>query len=82
MDLIPNPPKPKKPKPIKKEIGEYFDFPCRKCGKKKVKLYVYGYIDNPNVLSPREIPAGCVIEENSPQWLCEWCGLASGHVNY
>jgi hypothetical protein len=82
MDLIPPQKKEKKVKPIKKEIGEYFDFPCRRCGKKMVKKYVYGYFEDPNVISPREIPAGCVIEANSPKWLCEGCGLESGHINY
>jgi hypothetical protein len=82
MDLAPPTQKPKKVEPIKKEIGEYFDFPCKKCGERKVKKYVYGYIDDPNKISPREIPAGCVIEESSPKWKCEGCGLESGHVNY
>lgn len=63
MDIIVNPPKPMEKKPEKKETGEYFDFPCRQCGKKMVKKYVYGYIDDPNRLSPREIPGGCCIEQ-------------------
>jgi len=82
MDLIPNSLKEKKSKSVKKEIGEYFDFPCKKCGKKKVKLYVYGYIDGPSRLSSREIPGGCIIEEDSPKWHCNNCGLDSGSINY
>ena len=82
MGLIPPQAKIKKIKPVKKEIGEYFDFPCRRCGEKKVKLYVYGFIDNPEALSPREIPGGCCIDGDSPKWHCENCGLDSGRINY
>lgn len=64
-------PKPKKAK--SKEIGEYFDFVCPKCKAKKVKIYVYGYIDDPDRLSPREVAGGCCIEEDSPKWLCGAC---------
>jgi len=82
IDLIPPRAKKRKNKPKKKEIGEYFDFPCRKCGEKKVKMYVYGFIDDSSVLSPREIPAGCVIGDDSPKWHCDNCGLDSGRVDY
>jgi hypothetical protein len=68
--------------PPKKAPTEYFDFPCRRCGKKKVKMYVYGYVDDPDALSPREILGGCCIGPDSPKWKCENCGLESGYVNY
>jgi hypothetical protein len=35
MDLAFPQPKPRKVKPEKKEMGEYFDFPCKRCGVKK-----------------------------------------------
>ena len=83
MDIIvPKPKKNIKEKPVKKEIGEYFDFPCRQCDKKMVKKYVYGYIEDPSRLSRRLIPGGCCIHPDSPKWKCENCGLESGHGNY
>lgn len=83
MDIkIPKPQQPREEKPVKKEIGEYFDFPCKRCGKKMVKKYVYGYFEDPDKISPREIPAGCCIEPDSPKWKCENCGLESGSADY
>ena len=80
MDLAPPQPKPE-PKP-KKKIGKYFNFPCGKCGKKKVKLIAYGMPAGPDSFAPNEIIGGCIIEEDSPKWHCENCGHEWGKVDY
>jgi hypothetical protein len=81
MDLAPPTKKPKKVEPVKKEVGEYFDFPCPKCGKKKVKSIAYGLPIGPDSFAPNEIIGGCCIDNDSPGWHCENCKYEWGEAD-
>ena len=64
-----------------KDAEEYYKSTCPKCGAKKVKRLVYGLIDDPFALGPKEVPGGCCISENSPKWYCEACEHEWGNID-
>ncbi|RIK10732.1 MAG: hypothetical protein DCC49_02070 [Acidobacteria bacterium] len=47
--------------------------PCPKCGSANVLELIYGLVGSPDDLAEGTVPRGCIVEADSPRWLCSSC---------